>query len=78
MTLKLTEAERKIYKAEKLKKNMQNYYEKHREEHKQKCGQTILEKYKNDPNFRRIHIEKVKARQLLKKEFKNLCSIDFF
>ena len=56
MTLKLSEAERKIYKAEKLKKNMQNYYEKHREEHKQKCGKTILEKYKNDPNFRRKHI----------------------
>ena len=78
MTLKLSPEERKKYKADKLKKNMQNYYEKHREEHKQKCSQTILEKYKNDPNFRRNHIEKVKARQLMKKEFKNLCSINFF
>lgn len=76
MTLKLSEADRKVYQSLKLKNNMKNYYAKHKEEHKLKCGNTIKAKYENDPEFRRVHIEKVKARQYFKKEFKVLCSID--
>ena len=78
MTLKLSPEERKIYKAEKLKQNMRRYYEKNKDTHKAKCKDTILNKYENDPTFRRAHIDKVKARQAYKKEFKTLCSIDFF
>ena len=78
MTLKLSPEERKIYKANKLRNNMKNYYEKHKEEHKQKCRETILNKYKSDPEYRRLHIEKAKKRQQFKKEFKILCSIEFF
>lgn len=78
MTLKLSPEERKKYKAEKLKQNMRRYYEKNKDAHKAKCRDTVLNKYENDPAFRRAYIEKVKARQVYKKEFKTLCSIDFF
>jgi hypothetical protein len=78
MTLKLSPEERKIYKAEKLRTNMRNYYEKNKDEHKEKCRKAVLNRYENDPDFRRVYIERAKARQLLKKEFKTLCSIEFF
>ncbi len=78
MTLKLSPEERKKYKAEKLKQNMRRYYEKNKKSHIAKCKDTVLNKYENDPAFRRAYIEKVKARQAYKKEFKTLCSIDFF
>jgi len=78
MTLKLSDTERKIYRAQKLQTNMKNYYENHREEHKEKCRKAVLSKYENDPEYRRKCIDRAKSRQLLKKEFKILCCIDFF
>ena len=78
MTLKLSPEERKIYKANKLRQNMRRYYEKNKEEHKEKCRKAVLNRYENDPDFRRAYIEKVKARQAFKKEFKILCSVEFF
>lgn len=76
MTLKLSPEEKKQYQAQKRNINMKNYYDKHKEEHKLKCGDTFKAKYHNDPIFRKATIEKNKARQSFKKEFIILCSID--
>jgi len=78
MTLKLSPEERKKYTLERKKRNMKDYYNRRKEEHREKCRIQANERYEKDEAFRILCNNKVKQRYLFKKEFKILCNIDFF